>query len=100
MHTAGAPFSNEEAQRDTAAACVGSPQHDTAAAGIGSPQHNHSEDAQVHCSCCSLVFLHIVHHLIVETILEIGYSEAVKRFEFDGQLGPYNLDSFGDWKQL
>jgi hypothetical protein len=24
----------------------------------------------------------------------------VKRFEFDDQLGPYNLDSFGDWKQL
>ncbi|VAH39934.1 unnamed protein product [Triticum turgidum subsp. durum] len=31
---------------------------------------------------------------------EIRYSEAVKRFEFDDQLGPYNLDSFGDWKQL
>ncbi|RLM75451.1 hypothetical protein C2845_PM15G01100 [Panicum miliaceum] len=31
---------------------------------------------------------------------EIGYSEAVRRFEFDDQLGPYNLDSFGDWKQL
>jgi hypothetical protein len=24
----------------------------------------------------------------------------VKRFEFDDQLGPYNLDSYGDWKQL
>ncbi|XP_062184689.1 uncharacterized protein LOC133888449 [Phragmites australis] len=31
---------------------------------------------------------------------EIRYSEAVRRFEFDDQLGPYNLDSFGDWKQL
>uniref|UniRef100_A0A0E0P4W6 Protein AAR2 homolog n=1 Tax=Oryza rufipogon TaxID=4529 RepID=A0A0E0P4W6_ORYRU len=31
---------------------------------------------------------------------EIRYSEAVRHFEFDSQLGPYNLDSFGDWKQL
>uniref|UniRef100_A0A0E0KMF3 AAR2 splicing factor homolog n=1 Tax=Oryza punctata TaxID=4537 RepID=A0A0E0KMF3_ORYPU len=31
---------------------------------------------------------------------EIRYSEAVRCFEFDSQLGPYNLDSFGDWKQL
>ncbi|WVZ83675.1 hypothetical protein U9M48_030800 [Paspalum notatum var. saurae] len=31
---------------------------------------------------------------------EIRYSEAVRRFEFDDQLGPYNLDSYGDWKQL
>ncbi|XP_015691653.1 protein AAR2 homolog isoform X2 [Oryza brachyantha] len=31
---------------------------------------------------------------------EIRYSEAVRRFEFDSELGPYNLDSFGDWKQL
>ncbi|KAM0901477.1 hypothetical protein ACQ4PT_020011 [Festuca glaucescens] len=31
---------------------------------------------------------------------EIRYSEAVKRFEFDDHLGPYNLDTFGDWKQL
>uniref|UniRef100_A0A0D9XAW5 AAR2 N-terminal domain-containing protein n=1 Tax=Leersia perrieri TaxID=77586 RepID=A0A0D9XAW5_9ORYZ len=31
---------------------------------------------------------------------EIRYTEAVRRFEFDSQLGPYNLDSFGDWKQL
>ncbi|XP_037411956.1 uncharacterized protein LOC119275252 isoform X2 [Triticum dicoccoides] len=52
MHTAGAPFSNEEAHRDTAAACVGSPQRDMDAAGVGSPQHSHSEDGKVHCSCC------------------------------------------------
>uniref|UniRef100_A0ACD5W3L8 Uncharacterized protein n=1 Tax=Avena sativa TaxID=4498 RepID=A0ACD5W3L8_AVESA len=31
---------------------------------------------------------------------EIRYSEAVNRFEFDDHLGPYNLSSFGDWKQL
>ncbi|CAN6270898.1 unnamed protein product [Urochloa humidicola] len=31
---------------------------------------------------------------------EIRYSEAVRRFEFDDQLGPYNLESYGDWKQL
>lgn len=31
---------------------------------------------------------------------EVRYSEAARRFEFDNQLGPYNLDSFGDWKQL
>ncbi|TKW03076.1 hypothetical protein SEVIR_7G038100v4 [Setaria viridis] len=31
---------------------------------------------------------------------EIRYSEAVRRFEFDNQLGPYNLESYGDWKQL
>ncbi|XP_062225142.1 uncharacterized protein LOC133923877 [Phragmites australis] len=31
---------------------------------------------------------------------EIRYSESVRRFEFDDQLGSYNLDSFGDWKQL
>ncbi|TVU07028.1 hypothetical protein EJB05_47067 [Eragrostis curvula] len=31
---------------------------------------------------------------------EIRYTEAVRRFEFDDHLGPYNLDSFGDWKQL
>ncbi|XP_066348471.1 uncharacterized protein [Miscanthus floridulus] len=31
---------------------------------------------------------------------DIRYSEAVRRFEFDDQLGPYNLDSYGDWKQL
>lgn len=31
---------------------------------------------------------------------EVRYSEAARHFEFDNQLGPYNLDSFGDWKQL
>ncbi|ONM18939.1 AAR2 protein family [Zea mays] len=31
---------------------------------------------------------------------DIRYSEAVRHFEFDDQLGPYNLDSYGDWKQL
>ncbi|GJN12032.1 hypothetical protein PR202_ga30275 [Eleusine coracana subsp. coracana] len=31
---------------------------------------------------------------------EIRYTEAVRRFEFDDHLGPYNLDSFGNWKQL
>nr|CAD1842683.1 unnamed protein product [Ananas comosus var. bracteatus] len=28
------------------------------------------------------------------------YSEAVKRLEFDNQLGPYSLDHYGEWKQL
>ncbi|KAJ0962740.1 hypothetical protein J5N97_027862 [Dioscorea zingiberensis] len=31
---------------------------------------------------------------------ECSYAEAVKRFEFDGQLGPYALDHFGEWKRL
>ncbi|KAL5214528.1 hypothetical protein ABZP36_003680 [Zizania latifolia] len=31
---------------------------------------------------------------------ETRYSEAVRRFEFDSHLGPYNLNSFGDWEQL
>ncbi|KAM3317990.1 hypothetical protein ACQJBY_035624 [Aegilops geniculata] len=59
MRTARAPFSNEEAHCDTAAACVGSPQRDMDAAGVGSPQHIHSEDAQVHCSCCLFCLLRL-----------------------------------------
>lgn len=31
---------------------------------------------------------------------EHTYSEAVKRFEFDQQLGPYALDHHEEWKQL
>ncbi|KAK3143152.1 hypothetical protein QOZ80_4BG0359110 [Eleusine coracana subsp. coracana] len=31
---------------------------------------------------------------------EIRYTEAVRHFEFDDHLGPYNLDSLGNWKQL
>ncbi|XP_019055590.1 PREDICTED: protein AAR2 homolog isoform X2 [Nelumbo nucifera] len=31
---------------------------------------------------------------------EEKYHEAVKRFEFDNQLGPYALNHFGTWKQI
>ncbi|CAI9110600.1 OLC1v1010654C1 [Oldenlandia corymbosa var. corymbosa] len=31
---------------------------------------------------------------------EERYAEAVKRMEFDGKLGPYDLAAYGDWKRL
>ncbi|XP_057791701.1 uncharacterized protein LOC131008706 isoform X1 [Salvia miltiorrhiza] len=31
---------------------------------------------------------------------EDRYSDAVKRLEFDNQLGPYSLSQYGDWKHL
>ena len=31
---------------------------------------------------------------------EERYCQAVKRLEFDRQLGPYNLSQYGDWKHL
>ncbi|CAN4079909.1 unnamed protein product [Withania somnifera] len=31
---------------------------------------------------------------------EGGYAQAVKKLEFDRQLGPYALDLYGDWKRL
>ncbi|KAJ6801404.1 protein AAR2-like protein [Iris pallida] len=31
---------------------------------------------------------------------ETRYSEAVQRFEFDRQLGPYALEQFAEWRQL
>ncbi|KAL0424052.1 UNVERIFIED_CONTAM: protein AAR2 [Sesamum radiatum] len=31
---------------------------------------------------------------------EERYSDAVKRLEFDKQLGPYTLSQYGDWKRL
>lgn len=31
---------------------------------------------------------------------EVAYMEAVKRMEFDRQLGPYDLHQYGDWKRL
>ncbi|GMH19020.1 hypothetical protein Nepgr_020861 [Nepenthes gracilis] len=31
---------------------------------------------------------------------EQRYSEGVKSFEFDRQLGPYTLSEYGDWKRL
>nr|UPW27173.1 AAR2-like protein [Allium cepa] len=31
---------------------------------------------------------------------EASFSDAVKKFEFDNQLGPYPLNHYGEWKQL
>ncbi|XP_014502943.1 protein AAR2 homolog [Vigna radiata var. radiata] len=36
----------------------------------------------------------------IEQNEEERYSQAVKNLEFDGQLGPYNLSHYEDWKRL
>ncbi|KAK4426571.1 protein AAR2 [Sesamum alatum] len=48
------------------------------------------------------VYLHIVQTIlsVISIWQEERYSDAVKRLEFDKQLGPYPLSQYGDWKRL
>lgn len=38
--------------------------------------------------------------LLFLLLKEERYSDAVKRLEFDKQLGPYTFSQYGDWKHL